>query len=238
LTCASAVVAEAFFVPGDEEASLANAEKVRRVADLTDRIQGSGAVLLTDFEGLSVADATELRRSLRQSGARFSVVKNTLMMRAAAEAGAGELQAVLTGPTAVAFVDGDVAAVAKSLAEAARRFPRLGLKGAFMEGRVLFGDEARALADLEPRPVLLSTVAGLFQSDMVRAATALQALQGRFLSLLEAYREKVPAAEAEPEAEAQPEPGSPAETGAGSEASTGSTSEGEEAAQTAGSEEE
>jgi large subunit ribosomal protein L10 len=225
-------MAEAFFVPGDEEASVANEEKVRRVADLTDRIQGSGAVLLTDFEGLSVADATELRRSLRRAGARFSVVKNTLMMRAAAEAGAGELQAVLTGPTAVAFVDGDVAAVAKNLAEAARRFPRLGLKGAFMEGRVLFGDEARALADLEPRPVLLSKVAGLFQSEMVRAATVFQALQGRFLSLLEAYREKIPAAEAEPE------PRPPAEAEAGSEASTGSTSEGEEAAQAAASEEE
>ena len=221
---------------------MANAEKVRRVADLTDRIQGAGAILLTDFEGLSVADATELRRSLRQSGARFAVVKNTLMIRAAAEAGASELQTVLTGPTAVAFVDGDVAAVAKSLAEAARRFPRLGLKGAFMEGRVLFGDEARALADLEPRPVLLSKVAGLFQSDMVRAATVFQALQGRFLSLLEAYREKVPPGEAEdqpgpgPGPEAEPE--APAEPEAGPEASTESTSDEDEAAQAVGSEEE
>jgi large subunit ribosomal protein L10 len=209
---------------------MASAEKVRKVADLTDRIQGSGAVLLTEFEGLSVADATELRRSLRESGARFAVVKNTLMIRAAAEAGAGELETVLTGPTAVAFVDGDIAAVAKSLAEAARRFPKLGLKGAFMEGRVLFGDEARALADLEPRPVLLSKVAGLFQSDMVRAATVFQALQGRFLSLLEAYREKVPAGETEAEPEAQAEPEVQAEPEAQAEP--------EEAAEAAGSESE
>jgi large subunit ribosomal protein L10 len=172
-------------------------EKVEKVAELRARIERTQALLLTDFQGITVSDATELRRSLRSSGARFAVVKNTLMRRAATDIGAGELEAMLTGPTAVTFVDeGDVAAVAKSLSEAARRFPSLELKGAYMEGRVLDAGQARALADLEPRPVLLAKIAGLAKGEMTRAASMFQALQGRFLALLEAYKEKLPAAEA------------------------------------------
>jgi large subunit ribosomal protein L10 len=180
-----------------------SAEKVHKVAELKERIEGSEALLVTDFEGLTVGDATELRRTLRGAGARFAIVKNTLMRRAASDAGAPEMEGMLSGPTGVAFVDGDVAAVAKSLSEAAKRFPRLALKGAFMEGRVLSADEAKALADLEPRPVLLSKVAGLLKSEMTRAASMLQTIQGRFLALLESYKEELPdeaAAEPEPEA--------------------------------------
>jgi large subunit ribosomal protein L10 len=172
--------------------------KVQKVAELRGRIEASEALLLTDFEGLTVMDATELRRSLRATGAQFAVVKNTLMQRAAGEVGAAEMEGLLKGPTAVAFVTGDVAAVARSLSEAARRFPRLALKGAYMEGRVLSADEARALADLQPRPVLLARIAGLAKAEMARAARMLQALQGRFLADLAAYQDKLPAAEEAP----------------------------------------
>jgi large subunit ribosomal protein L10 len=200
------------------------ADKVEKVAELTDRIRSAEALLLADFKGLSVGDATELRRSLRAAGARLAVVKNTLMVRAASEAGAADLQALLQGPTAVAFVEGDVVAVAKSLSDAVRRFPVLSLKGAYMEGKVLSAEQAQALAALEPRPVLLARVAGLAKSEMARAAYVFQALQGRFLAVLEALREKLPAAEEESTSE---EP-TPAEAGIGETATAEGEPSGEE----------
>jgi large subunit ribosomal protein L10 len=178
-------------------------EKVEQVARLKERISSSQALLLAEYRGLSVQDATELRRSLGQD-TRFSVVKNTLMRRAAGEAGVGELERLLEGPTAVAFVAGDPVAAAKRVVEAAKRFPALALKGAYMEGRVLGADEARGLAELESRDVMLSRLAGALKAEMYRAAGMFQALQGRFLSLLEAYKEKVPSGE---EAAAGPEAG-------------------------------
>jgi large subunit ribosomal protein L10 len=186
-------------------------EKVEKVARLKVRISSSQALLLAEYRGLSVQDATELRRSLGQD-TRFSVVKNTLMKRAAGEAGVGELERLLEGPTAVAFVAGDPVAAAKRVVEAAKRFPALALKGAYMEGRVLGADEARGLAELESREVMLSRLAGAMKAEMSRAAGMFQALQGRFLALLDAYKGKVPAGEevAEPEAAppagAEPEP--------------------------------
>ena len=177
--------------------------KVEKVAQLKERITSSQALLLAEYRGLSVQDATELRRSLGQD-TRFLVVKNTLMRRAAGEAGVAELERLLEGPTAVAFVAGDPVAAAKRVVEAAKRFPALALKGAYMEGRVLGADEARGLAELESREVMLSRLAGALKAEMSRAAGMFQALQGRFLSLLEAYKEKVPSGK---EAAAEPELG-------------------------------
>jgi large subunit ribosomal protein L10 len=181
------------------------AEKVERVGELKERIQGSDALLLTEYRGLTVSDITELRRSLAEGGARFAVVKNTLMQRAAADASIDELQGLLEGPTAVAFVSGDPVAAAKKVVDAAKKFPALILKGGYMDGRVLSADEAKSLADLESREVMLSTVAGLLKSEMSRAAAMFVAAQSRFLSLLEAYKEKVPG-DAEVQAEPQVEP--------------------------------
>jgi large subunit ribosomal protein L10 len=172
-----------------------NAEKIERVAVLTERIRDSRALLVTEYRGLSVHDATELRRSLSGT-ARFSVVKNTLMRRAAGEAGVDELERLLEGPTAVAFVFGDPITAAKRIADAAKRFPALVLKGAYVEGKVLLADDARGLADLESREVMLSRISGALRSEMSRAVFALRALQGRFLALLDAYREEVPAGKA------------------------------------------
>jgi large subunit ribosomal protein L10 len=180
-----------------------NAEKLEKVAGLKGRIEASNALLLAEFRGLSVHDATELRRSLSDQ-ARFSVVKNTLMARAATEAGIEQLEELLSGPTAVAFVQGDVVTAAKKVVDAAKRFPALVLKGAYMEGRVLGATEAQALATLESREVMLSRIAGLMKSEMTRAASAFQALQSQFLGLLEAYREKI--APEEPEVQAAEEP--------------------------------
>jgi large subunit ribosomal protein L10 len=178
-------------------------EKVEKVRELTERIEGSQALFLTDFRGLTVMDATDLRRTLRQAGTRFAVVKNTLMKRAADEAGTPELQGFLEGPTAVAFVDGDPIAAAKSLVDAIRRYRTMTIKGGFMEGRVLSAEQAQALATTPPREVLLARLAGMAKAEMSRAAYVFQALQSRFLAVMEAYKEKVSAGAEAPAPEAE-----------------------------------
>jgi large subunit ribosomal protein L10 len=212
-------------------------EKVEKVRELTERIEGSQALFLTDFRGLTVGDATDLRRSLRQAGTRFAVVKNTLMRRAADDAGSPELAAFLEGPTAVAFVEGDPIAAAKSLVDAIRRYRTMTIKGGYMEGRVLSAEQAQALATTPPREVLLARLAGMARSEMSRAAYMFQALQSRFLAVLEAYREKVPGeaqAATQPEAEAaqpeaaEPEPESGEQPSSESEPEADASGEGKE----------
>ena len=214
-----------------------NAEKIAKVAALKERIQGSEALLLAEYRGLSVHDATELRRALSDQ-ARFAIVKNTLMVRAAADAGVAELEALLEGPTAVAFVQGDVVATAKRVVDAAKRFPALVLKGGYLDGKVLSAAEAQSLATLESREVMLSKVAGMLKVEMTRAASMFQAIQGRFLGVLEAYKEQLPGetteavevgptTEATPSAEAEPvaeaEPAADAEPDAGDEPAAAET---------------
>jgi large subunit ribosomal protein L10 len=188
-----------------------NTRKVERVAELKDRIQGSDALLLTEYRGLTVSEITELRRSLAEGGTRFAVVKNTLMRRAVNDAGVGELESLLDGPSAVAFVEGDPVAAAKSVVDAAKKFPTLVLKGGYMDGKLLSAADAKELASLESRDAMLSKIAGLMKSEMTKAAAIFVGAQSKFLGLLGAYKEKLPApaeaAEAEaPEAqEAEPE---------------------------------
>jgi large subunit ribosomal protein L10 len=170
-------------------------QKIDKVSELRARMEGSSALFLTDFRGLTVGDVGELRAALRGAGSSFAVVKNTLMKLAADEVGATGMRGILEGPTAVAFVDGDPIAAAKSLTEAGRRFRTLELKGAYMEGRVLSAAEAASLATIEPREVLLAKFAGAAKMQMSRAAYMFVALQSRFFGLLEAYREKLPAPE-------------------------------------------
>ena len=180
-------------------------EKVARVAELKERIEGSGALLLTEYRGLTVSEISELRRSLAEGGASFAVVKNTLMQRAASEAGISELEPLLSGPSAVTFVDGDPVAAAKSVVKAQKLFPALILKGAYLDGRVLSAEEATSLADLESREVMLSKIAGLMKGEMSKAAALFQGAQSKFLSLLEAYKAKLPGEEPEVAA-TEPEP--------------------------------
>ena len=168
------------------------AEKIDRVAELKAGIEGSDALLLTEYRGLTVSDITELRRSLAEGGTRFAVVKNTLMQRAAADASIEDLESLLEGPTAVAFVAGDPVAAAKKVVDAAKKFPALILKGGYMEGKVLSADEAKGLADLDSKEVMLSKIAGLLKGEMSRAASMFVSAQSKFLSLLEAYKEKMP----------------------------------------------
>jgi large subunit ribosomal protein L10 len=190
-------------------------QKIAQVAELRERIEGSAALLLTEYRGLTVSEITELRKSLGEGGARFAVIKNTLMRRALEETDAADLGSLFDGPSAVAFVLEDPVAAAKSVTAAAKKFPALVLKGGFVEGRVLSADEARSLADLESREVMLSKIAGLMKGEMSRAASMFQATQSRFVSLLEVFKAKLPEApeaEAAREAEAAPDDAASAET--------------------------
>ena len=196
-------------------------KKIERVAELKEQIDGSTALLLTEYRGLTVSELTELRKSLREGGASFSVIKNTLMRRALEQTDAAELGTLFDGPSAVAFVQEDPVAAAKSVTAAAKKFPALVLKGGFVEGRLLNAEEAKSLADLESREVMLSKLAGLMKGEMSRAAAVFQATQARFLSLLEAFKAKLPEepeAEAAPGAEAAPEVEAPEAEAAAREA--------------------
>ena len=178
-------------MPSAKEKLMPKAEKVEKVADLKERISSSQAVLLADFRGLSVHDATALRALLGEAGTSFKVVKNTLMKRAADDAGMADLGSLLEGPTGVAFVGGDPVVAAKKIVEAAKKFPALVLKGGFMEGRLLSSEDAQALATLDSREVMLSKIAGVMKSEMSRAARGFAAHQSKFMSLLEALKDKM-----------------------------------------------
>jgi large subunit ribosomal protein L10 len=186
-------------------------EKLERVAELKERIEGSAALLLAEYRGLTVAEISDLRRSLREADTSFAVVKNTLMQRAAAEAGREELGDLLTGPSAVAFVDGDPVAAAKRLAAVTRQLPALVVKGGWMDGRLLSAAEARGLAELESREVMLARVAGLLRSDLSKMASLLASTPAKILALFQAYRETRPSDAAEDDAEAPSDADAPNE---------------------------
>ena len=150
-------------------------EKVQRVTELANRFKSSQGAMFADFRGLTVKDATELRRSLRRAEASFVVAKNTLTRLAVREAGLEQATSLLEGPTAVAFITGDPVAGAKALLDASRQFPALVLKGAVLEGRVLGADDARALATLEAKEVSVAKVAGMLQAPLARISFLLRA---------------------------------------------------------------
>jgi large subunit ribosomal protein L10 len=163
------------------------ADKATAVAELTEQFRTSPATVLTEYRGLSVAELTQLRRSLGQQ-ATYSVAKNTLAKRAAADAGISGIEQLFTGPTALTFVSGDPVEAAKDLREFAKAHPLLVIKGGVFEGRTISADEVNKLADLESREVLLaklagamkgnlSKAAGLFQAPLSKAARAMAALQ-------------------------------------------------------------
>jgi large subunit ribosomal protein L10 len=177
--------------------------KIDKVRELSERLTAAEAAVFAGYRGLTVHDTGDLRSTLAEVDTKFAVVKNTLALLALKDAGLEGLEPFVDGPTAIAFVGSDPVTAAKRLLDASRRYPVLELKGGFAEGRVLTAEQVRAMATLESREVMLAKLAGLAQSQMVRVAWMLQTLQSRFVSLLEAYREKLPSEEAEsPEARA------------------------------------
>ncbi|MBF9335936.1 50S ribosomal protein L10 [Microbacterium lacticum] len=165
------------------------AQKEASVAELTKNFEGSTAVLLTEYRGLTVAQLKELRNSIRQD-AEYAVVKNTLTKIAAQRAGVEGLDDELKGPSAIAFVHGDPVAVAKGLRAFAKANPLLVIKGGYFDGAALTADEVNKLADLESREVLLAKLAGAMKASLTKAAYVFNALPSKAVRTVDALREK------------------------------------------------
>ena len=168
---------------------MARAEKATVVAELKDHFESSSAAVLTEYRGLTVAQLKELRVSLG-GNAKFAVAKNTLAKIAAKQAGVPVPEELLTGPTAIAFVKGDLVEAAKGLRDFAKANPLLIIKGGVVEGKAMSPDEITKLADLESREVLLAKLAGALKAKQSQAAAAFAALPTKMAQLADALRAK------------------------------------------------
>jgi large subunit ribosomal protein L10 len=182
--------------------------KVAVVDEVRGRLSSANAALLTEYRGLSVGELARLRRALREAGGEYKIYKNTLVRFAVRDLGLDDLEALLVGPTAIAFVETDAAGVAKALRDFARTNPNLVIKGGLLGTKVLTATDAGALADLPSRAQLLAHLAGAIAAPLQAFAGLLQALPRNLAYGLQALIDQqggVPetaAPEAAPEAEA------------------------------------
>jgi large subunit ribosomal protein L10 len=150
-------------------------EKVATVEEIKNKLESARAAVLTEYRGLKVSELADLRSALRSADAEYKIFKNTLARRAAEEAGLGDLAALLDGPTAITFVRGDAVVVARALRDYSRINAALVVKGGILGTRVIGSSDVVALADIQPREVLLARIAGGFQAPLTKAAGLFQA---------------------------------------------------------------
>ncbi|MDO5749917.1 MAG: 50S ribosomal protein L10 [Rothia sp. (in: high G+C Gram-positive bacteria)] len=155
---------------------MATQEKIAAVAELKELFEASNAVILTEYRGLTVAQLKELRRALGAE-TEYAVVKNTLAAIAAKESGIDAFEGQLQGPSALAFIKGDMIDAAKGLRDFAKANPQLIVKSGYYEGAALSEDDVKRYADLESREVLLSKVAGGAKGAIAKVARAVDALR-------------------------------------------------------------
>ena len=187
---------------------MARADKATAVADIAEQFTDSTATLITEYRGLTVANLAELRRSLAGS-ATYAVAKNTLIKRAASQAGIEGLDELFAGPTAIAFVTGEPVDAAKAIKKFAKDNKALVIKGGYMDGHPLTVAEVERIADLESRDVLLAKLAGAMKGNLAKAAGLFSAPASQVARLAAALQEKKasePAAAAAPATEAAAEP--------------------------------
>jgi large subunit ribosomal protein L10 len=179
---------------------MAKADKATAVADIAEQFRAATAALVTEYRGLTVANLAELRRSLRDS-ATYSVAKNTLVKRAASDAGVEGLDELFVGPTAIAFVTGEPVDAAKALKKFAKDHKALVIKGGYMDGHPLTVSEVERIADLESREVLLAKLAGAMKGNLSKAAGLFNAPASTVARLLAALQDKKTTQEPAPEPE-------------------------------------
>jgi large subunit ribosomal protein L10 len=178
-------------------------QKKQVVEELTRRLQAAETLLVADYRGLTMPQIDELRTRLLESGARFTVVKNTLTRRAAEAAGAEVLLALVDGPSAIAFLDaeGDMVAAAKALADAARETRVLEIRGGVMQGRAMTAAEVESLATLPPAEVLRGQVLGAIVAPLTALTGLLNAPLQNLVGLVDARIEQLGGTGAEIQAE-------------------------------------
>lgn len=222
---------------------MARPDKAAGVAELVESFHESAGVVLTEYRGLTVKQLQDLRRTLGDN-ANYAVVKNTLTQIAATEAGVQAFDGLLTGPTAIAFINGDVVEAAKGLRDFAKANPALVIKGGLLEGKSLDAAEIAKVADLESREVLLGRLAGGMLASLSQAVYLLNApiaQVARLAGALQAKAEEDPtvlrggsgepaatetAVEAAVEAAAEPSPDAPDDSAPVTEDSTQTVTEG------------
>ena len=168
---------------------MAKAEKATAVADIAEKFKEATATVVTEYRGLKVSNLAELRRSLGD-GTTYTVAKNTLVKRAASEAGIEGLDDLFTGPTAIAFINGEPVDAAKAIKKFAKDNKALVIKGGYMDGKALSVSEVERIADLESREVLLSRVAGALKAKQSQAAALFVAPASQVARLAAALQEK------------------------------------------------
>jgi large subunit ribosomal protein L10 len=168
---------------------MARPDKAAAVAELVEQFQESAGAVLTEYRGLTVKQLQDLRRALGEN-ANYAVVKNTLTQIAAREAGIESFDDLLNGPTAVAFINGDVVEAAKGLRDFAKANPSLVIKGGLYEGKSLDAGEIAKLADLESREVLLGKLAGAMLASLSQAVYLLNEPLSKAARLAGALQEK------------------------------------------------
>jgi large subunit ribosomal protein L10 len=171
------------------------AEKERIVAELAERLRQTPTLFVADYRGLSVTEIDDLRTMLIEHGARFTVVKNTLTKRAAEEAGAEALLALLEGPTAIAFIeaDGDMVAVAKALTDSARTTRILAIRGGILDGSPIGEEDVRNLATLPPLDALRGQVIGAITAPLMTVVGLISAPVRDLIGLIDARIEQLQA---------------------------------------------
>jgi large subunit ribosomal protein L10 len=188
-------------------------QKERQVAELAERLRSAETLIVADYRGLTMPQIDELRTKLLEQGARFTVVKNTLTRRAAEEAGADALLALLDGPTAIAFLesDGDPVAVAKALQDVARDSQVLAVRGGVLQGRSITSEDVAELAKLPPLDVLRGQVLGAVTAPLTAIVGLFTAPLQDLVGLIDARIEQLEAQgeSAEPAAESAGEPEAP-----------------------------
>jgi large subunit ribosomal protein L10 len=192
-------------------------DKARVVAELTERLRSADTLIVADYRGLTMPQIDNLRGKLLEHGAKLTVVKNTLTRRAAKDAGADALLALLEGPSAIAFIeaDGDMVAVAKALADSARDTKVLAIRGGILAGREISADDVDELSKLPPLEILRGQVLGAVIAPLNQLLALVNAPLQNLYGLIDARIEQLGgegAAAAEPEPEPEPaEPEAPPE---------------------------
>jgi large subunit ribosomal protein L10 len=171
---------------------VAQPEKAAAIAELTDKFRSSGAAVLTEYRGLTVAQLTTLRKNIREH-ATYAVVKNTLTEIAAKRAGVTAFDGQLSGPSAIAFITGDPVEAAKGLRDFAKANPHLVIKAGVMDGKALSPAEISKLADLESREVLLAKLAGAMLASLSKAVYLFAAPLSQTARVVDALRAKLEA---------------------------------------------
>ncbi len=174
----------------ERRSTLNKEQKGQLIADLKERFSKAKAVVFTDYQGMTVADLTELRILLHKAALDYSVVKNTLARIASRDTGIAAAADLFKGPVGIAIGYDDPALAVKKVIDFSKKHEKLRIKGAILEGKVFDSKELKEIAELPSREVLLSMMAGVFQAPLSKMAGALAATVSSFAYAMEALKGK------------------------------------------------